>query len=89
MFCAVLCVARNEAAKKMSNEFAREFALSGQRVEFAGALKANVLTMLPENAMATVQSGTGQQRHSTRNTRATTRVHVRELDGVNSCTCSM
>jgi len=43
--------ARNEAAKSMTDEFARQYALSGQQVEFARALKASVLTVLPESAI--------------------------------------
>mmetsp|Transcript_38108 Transcript_38108/g.74947 ORF Transcript_38108/g.74947 Transcript_38108/m.74947 type:complete len:521 (-) Transcript_38108:239-1801(-) len=43
--------ARNEAAEVMTNDFAKEFALSGQKVEFAGALKATSLTVLPESAV--------------------------------------
>jgi regulator of protease activity HflC (stomatin/prohibitin superfamily) len=43
--------ARNDAAKSMTDEFARQYALSGQQVEFAKALKASVLTVLPESAI--------------------------------------
>jgi len=43
--------ARNDAAKSMTDEFARQYALSGQQVEFARALKASVLTVLPESAI--------------------------------------
>jgi len=43
--------ARNEAAKSMTDEFARQYALSGVQVEFARALKASVLTVLPESAI--------------------------------------
>jgi len=43
---------RNEAAEIMKNEFARTFALTGQQVQFAGALKANSLTVLSESAIA-------------------------------------
>lgn len=45
--------ARNEAASLMTNDFGREFALNGMQVDFAGALRANVLTVLPA---ANVQS---------------------------------
>jgi len=43
--------ARNEAAKSMTDDFARQFALAGQQVEFARGLKASVLTVLPESAI--------------------------------------
>jgi len=43
--------ARNKAAQAMTDDFAREFALAGQQVEFARALKANVLTLLPDSAI--------------------------------------
>lgn len=43
--------ARNKAAMAMNDPFAKQFALSGQQVEFARALKANVLTILPDSAI--------------------------------------
>jgi len=43
--------ARNDAAKSMTDDFARQFALAGQQVEFARGLKASVLTILPESAV--------------------------------------
>jgi len=43
--------ARNDAAKSMTDDFARQFALAGQQVEFARGLKASVLTVLPESAI--------------------------------------
>jgi regulator of protease activity HflC (stomatin/prohibitin superfamily) len=43
--------ARNEAAKSMTDDFAKQFALAGQQVEFARGLKASVLTILPESAI--------------------------------------
>jgi len=43
--------ARNAAAVQMTDSFAKQFALAGQQVEFARALKANVLTLLPDSAI--------------------------------------
>jgi len=43
--------ARNEAAEMMRDKFAREFAMSGQQVEFAKGLKAKVLTVLPNSTV--------------------------------------
>jgi len=43
--------ARNDAAKSMNDDFARQYALAGQQVEFARVLKASVLTVLPESAI--------------------------------------
>jgi regulator of protease activity HflC (stomatin/prohibitin superfamily) len=43
--------ARNDAAKSMTDEFAKQYALTGQQVEFARALKASVLTVLPDSAI--------------------------------------
>jgi regulator of protease activity HflC (stomatin/prohibitin superfamily) len=43
--------ARNDAAKSMTDDFAKQFALSGVQVEFARVLKASVLTILPESAI--------------------------------------
>ena len=40
---------RNEAAKTMSNSFARDYALRGLTVQFAAKLKAKQLTVLPDN----------------------------------------
>jgi regulator of protease activity HflC (stomatin/prohibitin superfamily) len=42
---------RNDAADLMTNEFAKKFALSGQQVEFASALKAKVLTVVPGSSI--------------------------------------
>jgi len=42
---------RNDAADMMTNEFAMKFALSGQQVEFASALKAKVLTVVPGSSI--------------------------------------
>jgi regulator of protease activity HflC (stomatin/prohibitin superfamily) len=43
--------ARNEAAEAMKNLFGQQMALSGQQVEFAKALKANVLTVVPDSTV--------------------------------------
>jgi len=43
--------ARNDAARSMTDDFARQYALAGQQVEFARVLKASVLTVLPESAI--------------------------------------
>jgi len=43
--------ARNEAAKSMTDDFAKQFALAGQQVDFARGLKASVLTILPDSAI--------------------------------------
>ena len=40
---------RNEAAEKMTDPFAKKFALVSQSVQFAAALKANVLTVTPDS----------------------------------------
>lgn len=52
--------ARNEAAEMMNDEFAKSFAMAGQQVEFARALKATSLTVLPDSAVGRpVVSGMG------------------------------
>lgn len=43
--------ARNDAAKMMQDDFAKQFALSGQQVEFAKGLKATSITVLPDSAV--------------------------------------
>jgi len=43
--------ARNEAAEAMKNLFGQQMALSSQQVEFARALKANVLTVVPDSTI--------------------------------------
>jgi len=40
---------RNEAATAMKDDFAREYAMIGQQVAFAGKLKATSLTVLPDS----------------------------------------
>lgn len=42
---------RNEAATMMKDKFGQQFALAEQQVEFAKALKAQVLTVVPESAI--------------------------------------
>jgi len=42
---------RNDAADLLTDEFAKEYALGGQQVEFASVLKAKVLTVVPENQL--------------------------------------
>jgi len=42
---------RNDAAEMMQNTFAKQFALAGQQVEFASALKAKVLTVVPGSSI--------------------------------------
>jgi len=42
---------RNDAAEMMTNSFAMKYALSGQQVEFASALKAKVLTVVPGSSI--------------------------------------
>jgi len=42
---------RNEAARMMTDEFAKQFALAGQQVDFAKGLRASVLTVLPDNSV--------------------------------------
>jgi len=42
---------RNDAADMMTNKFAMKYALAGQQVEFAGALKAKVLTVVPGSSI--------------------------------------
>jgi len=41
--------ARNEAATLMTDKFGRELQMAGQKVEFARALQAKVLTVLPDS----------------------------------------
>jgi len=41
--------ARNTAGELLTNGFAKQYALVGQQVEFAAALKANVLAVLPDS----------------------------------------
>jgi len=41
--------ARNTAGELLTNSFAKQYALTGQQVEFAAALKANVLAVLPDS----------------------------------------
>jgi len=43
--------ARKEAAELMDNKFAQQLAMAGQQVEFARALKATVLTVIPESGI--------------------------------------
>lgn len=45
--------ARNDAADSMNDSFAQEYALNGIQVEFASALKANVLSVLPASSVGT------------------------------------
>jgi len=60
---------RNDAADMMTNKFAMQYALAGQQVEFAGALKAKVLTVVPGSSIggallaqnAFVSSALGQE----------------------------
>jgi len=40
---------RNEAARTMTAKFAREYARAGQQVEFAKAVNAQVLTVIPDS----------------------------------------
>jgi len=42
---------QNDAADMMTNNFAMKYALGGQQVEFASALKAQVLTVVPESTI--------------------------------------
>jgi len=42
---------RNDAAELMQNTFAKQYAMAGQQVEFAGALKAKVLTVVPGSSV--------------------------------------
>lgn len=42
---------RNTAAQTMSDPWAQKFALQQQQVEFAAALKANVLTVIPDSGI--------------------------------------
>jgi regulator of protease activity HflC (stomatin/prohibitin superfamily) len=42
---------RNDAADMMTNSFAQKYALAGQQVEFASALKAKVLTVVPGSSV--------------------------------------
>jgi regulator of protease activity HflC (stomatin/prohibitin superfamily) len=54
-------VARNEAAEAMTDDFARKYALNGVQVDFAAALKANVLTIVPSGVLGQpLMSLTGQ-----------------------------
>jgi len=43
--------ARNEAAKAMTDDFARKFAMAGEQVEFAKSLQAKVLTVTTDSAV--------------------------------------
>ena len=45
---------RQEAAEKMTEDFARKLQLSGQEVAFGSALKANVLTVTPNSMVGRV-----------------------------------
>jgi len=42
---------RNDAADMMTNQFAMKYAMGGQQVEFASALKAKVLTVVPSSSI--------------------------------------